>query len=481
MAAGAVLVLLTVFSPRWNIFAAWSRVPEFTAWIEVRRAATLVQQLEHPLAPIADPIHRVLRWRLLFPVVGHALHLPPAAVLALPLIGAWLALAWMGAIVRRAGYPALATFGVMLVLGSAGWFFASTGWLAYFDSWLLLALLAASRGPAWSVWLACLLAPWVDERFVIGLPLALLVRNAAWLAPTAPAGAVRPPLAAGTWPAIALTAGFVALRVWLAGRAGSPSLGGYLGAQQAFAVGVPRQLLGLWESLRAGWFFVVIGGVLLARSTRGGLRIGSVALSVATLVVGFGIANDLSRSMVVLVPLAVEGVCRSVTLPRIRTMVAGLAVAGVALPARHVVTDFVLPIPALPSVVRDWQHPAGELAPMTWVERANALIALGKLAEADRAVSTALRLDPRFAPAFNARGFVAARQTRWSAALADFRRACELDPGEASFWFNQAFAAQQLGDTATLARALGEAKTRAIPGSDTAKKIAELEANRLAP
>ena len=62
--------------------------------------------------------------------------------------------------------------------GTTSWFFVSTGWLAYFDSWCVLGMLVAAFGRSKvATGLACLLTPWVDERFVLTLPLVVVVRG----------------------------------------------------------------------------------------------------------------------------------------------------------------------------------------------------------------------------------------------------------------------------------------------------------------
>ena len=50
--------------------------------LEVRRGASVRLQVEHPGIAIPDPLHGVIQWRLLFPVIGHVLHLPPPVLRA---------------------------------------------------------------------------------------------------------------------------------------------------------------------------------------------------------------------------------------------------------------------------------------------------------------------------------------------------------------------------------------------------------------
>jgi tetratricopeptide (TPR) repeat protein len=473
-ASASAIVLLALFCPRWNIFVAWSRVPEFNEFIEVRRAATVLQQVEHPFSPLTDPIHRVVRWRLLFPLLGHVLHLPPTVFLALPALGAWLALLRLWQLARAGGCSEWTAWCATTALGATGWFFASTGWLGYFDAWLVLALLTVSHGSrTWTLAAVCVLAPWIDERFIIALPLALGIRYRERLIGNQ--GALREILRELMVPAAA-TVAYLVVRIALAGQAGSPGVGEYLKAQQALSAPFSRQLAGLWESLRFAWVFVALGLFAWLRPAPVRIRVALAAIAALTAFVGFAIANDLSRSMTLLLPLAVVGMAWGARY--VKAWPAALSVmlvAALGLPARHIVTDFVLPIPRFPAVVQAWKQPVGILAPLTWVERSNGLVAAGRLPEAEQTLAIALRLAPNFAPAYNARGFVAAKSSRWDAALADFARACALEPKEDSFWFNQAFAAQQLQRPDVAARALAEAKRLAKPDSDVARKIAELE------
>ena len=96
--AGVAAFALVVarFAPRfihWNwidLDSSEHHPPEFN------RAIDTLRQLEHPLVPIANPTNIVINWRLLFPMVGHLLRLPPWAFLALPWLGCLLVLGVCG-------------------------------------------------------------------------------------------------------------------------------------------------------------------------------------------------------------------------------------------------------------------------------------------------------------------------------------------------------------------------------------------------
>lgn len=70
LALGAFATLIFFFSPAWSAFHLWSRVPALTGMIEVRRGASVLEQVAHLGAAISDPLHAAIPWRLLFPVAG---------------------------------------------------------------------------------------------------------------------------------------------------------------------------------------------------------------------------------------------------------------------------------------------------------------------------------------------------------------------------------------------------------------------------
>jgi hypothetical protein len=222
------LLIVVFFSPSLVSFAAWRAMPrQFADLVPVRRGVAVVQQVEAPFTEIRDPLHKIVRWRLLFPLVGHVLHLPPALVLVLSPAGCILVLSLLIDSAHGRGIPWLECALLGVVVGATSWFFVATGWLGYFDSWLVLGLFAVSFGPRWTVLSACLLTPWVDERFVIGFPLAMLVR---WL--DNPRGGMSPRDLARWFPREGVTPAVLVLiiatlRLSLAGRSGSDDLVAY--------------------------------------------------------------------------------------------------------------------------------------------------------------------------------------------------------------------------------------------------------------
>ena len=180
MAASVMAFVLTIacFAPRF-IYWSWIDLDSSEHHAaEFNRAIDTLRQLERPFVPITNPTNSVINWRLLFPFLGHVLHLPRWAFLALPSLGCLLVLGYVAHLVRREGGTRWSAILATALSATTSWFFVSTGWLAYFDSWYVLGLLVAtfSRSP-YAAAAACLLSPWVDERFVLALPLVVLVRG----------------------------------------------------------------------------------------------------------------------------------------------------------------------------------------------------------------------------------------------------------------------------------------------------------------
>ena len=80
---------------------------------------------------VDDPNHKIVRWRLLPPVVGKVLRLPDWATLGLAHVGCALWLTWMYAIFRRAGLPEEDRpwdgFFTVLIIGATAPFFRVDG------------------------------------------------------------------------------------------------------------------------------------------------------------------------------------------------------------------------------------------------------------------------------------------------------------------------------------------------------------------
>ncbi len=254
-ALAAAGLSLYFFSPRyvlWRLLGTPVTPPELV------RAGDALRQVAHPLVHIDSRVNSVLEWRLLFPMLGHLLRLPDVVYLALPHLGALIALGFVVALARRHGLGWPRAIACAAILATSDWFFVSVGWLGYFDSWCILALLlVAFAQRKWIALAAILAAPWVDERFVVALPLCLVLR-------AMPLGGIAAD-AGGRIRWRHLFELCLALLPWLLVRAAfyfwrSDDVTSHHLKNLATANGAIRPisyLAGLWEGARWGWLAVV--------------------------------------------------------------------------------------------------------------------------------------------------------------------------------------------------------------------------------
>src|SRR4051812_47558674 len=143
---GAALLSTLLFTPRYWLwcFAGAPLQDVISLQPEFNRAFFALQQLHDPWQRIENPTHRVIEWRLLFPLLGHYLGFPDGLYFALPHLGCVAALVAIAGSMWRMTRAVLATAAATLLAATASWYFVSTGWLAYFDSWLVAALVLAS-------------------------------------------------------------------------------------------------------------------------------------------------------------------------------------------------------------------------------------------------------------------------------------------------------------------------------------------------
>lgn len=469
-------LLIFFFSPSWGAFRLWSRVPEMQGMIEVRRGASVLEQVNHPGAEISDPLHRAIQWRLLFPWIGHLLRLPAAGFFALSDLGCLAVLGYVVALLRREKLDGWECAWAVLAVGAASWFFTSTGWLGYFDAWLALGLLLLAFAQSrWALWLTCLWAPWVDERFVLAAPLTLLCRylilapatetpcthSATTVRPAQDTGAAlrpsnspttAPPSFSWIWDAcvpVALLMAFVAIRlgVLASHSAAEATVSGYLKGRDFLNAPLRRILLGVWEGLRAGWIFVAVAIFLLRRRPVQAIALGG--LTVVLALIGLATAQDYSRSMTLLLPTAVLGLVLAIRerKPAFSWILRAAAVAALLLPAHHVMNDQVNPIYYLYHELAVLKNPPPAAMPELYELRAIHKMERGEFAAAEADLSLAIKLAENPAAPSRQRGILEASQGRWPDALHDFNTAVEHDAENPDAWFMRAQAHFAVGET----------------------------------
>ncbi len=426
----ASLLSFVFFCPR---FVLWRGLhiheSPFINSPEVLRATDVLRQLDDPFVKIANTTDSVVQWRLLLPLVGHYLHLPVWLFLAIPHLGCVVTLAYVAHLVLREGGTWLSAFFAAALVGTGSWFFASTGWLTYADSWVLLGLLAVTFSPSRiAVAAACLLEPFIDERFVLALPLAYVTRSI-YLRQLDRER--RHDLLLDTAVIAGLTFPYVALRIGLLATTDAASSSYLTYRIEGLRHDVPwsRYLEGAWMGLRAAWALIValVWLVVRRRSRPEGALLG---LAIAfTLAAGLLVAWDIGRSMSAFFPAAVLGLVLLVR-ARPRWVDYGLpALLGLnlLLPASHVLTIFTVPILSLPAEFARYRHPPGRFDPNNWVTRAEQSMALGSWREALRDLDVAIQLDDRSTAALLDRAYVYLRLDDLDAATGDADRALTLD------------------------------------------------------
>ncbi len=436
----AFLLLLIHFAPPLAVYRAWLRVPEvFSNQIEVRRGANVALQVEQPGRPIEDPIHKIVRWRLLFPVIGHGLKLPAPVVLGLAHVGG-LALVMFCAFLycRQSVNPQfLNGVAFAILIGGGAWFMTSITWLGYYDAWLALALLVVAFSPRrWAVALAAVLAVWIDERFVIAMPICLLVRFFSsgveirdifkW--------AIREALL----PCALVFLYLIVRFFYLQSLQGTGSVGGYFSDVAFLKIPWHRHLFGMWEGLRGAWIPLLVGlGLLFVSGDR--LRsVGLFVVVIAFTLVGLATANDLSRSMVLLLPAAAWGFFLVERLASIEVSAIGLpcvALISILLPANHVVTDFTLPVKGLWEEVRSMEQPPPHLSTSTYLNMARAAYQSGQVAQAIQDIEVGIRLDPQSTEPHVVKAVILGNEGQFDAALASVASASRLEPNNPDLEF----------------------------------------------
>ncbi len=327
---GALVLSLLFFSPR--LWLMQDVVPGSYQW---SRALTFLRQCEAPLRTDVEP---AMLWRLLPPLIAHGLHLPGKVPLLLPWLGVLAATGYAAVLLQRRCADHLFVFGGTLLFATTSAVLVPVGWLGLNDGWVWLGLLVVAFGRhPWTAALACLLCPWVDERFIIGFPLAWLVarmdRNepilgramatALWLLPY---GLIR--LCWDRQGAAEATGSFLRLQI-------SESL-------PLFALAP----LGWWMGLRAAWLAI---GCALWDGPAGRRALLAITL-LTTLAVSLLLASDLSRSAAIATPLVLAGCFAAlrrypVVAPR---LVLACGVLNLLIPAAHIVHRNIDPINPLP-------------------------------------------------------------------------------------------------------------------------------------
>lgn len=323
-----LLLTFLFFSPH-----LWVMRDYFEGRIGGDRARDFLLQCE---APFRRDIEPALMWRLLPPLLCHLLGLGGKIPLLLPYLGLVALTIYVAVLLRRRLPEPKFVFGGILLFTTTSTVLFPLDFLGMNDAWVWLALLGVAFGTGrWVIPVACLFAPWVDERFIIGLPLAMLVR---WRDLDQPVS-WRQAALLGLW---LLPYALVRVAFSFNADAARGTEFFLLYIVHSFPATVPWAPLGWWMGLRVGWV-----PALYAIRDRPCL-LGGVAA--ATLLLMLILAADISRSTAVLVPVMLLGVFRFARLnPELAPRAAWWAgMINLILPAGHVIgraIDVASPLP----------------------------------------------------------------------------------------------------------------------------------------
>ena len=335
----AVAYSLFCFCPKLRLLTG----PPMDGTFEWTRAITFLEQAKAPLdmSAVREP---AMRWRVLPAIVAHGLHLGPAAVWVVPWLGILACLAHAaGTMLRLTGDRTITVLALCLLSGSGG-IVTATNLLGINDAGVLLGLNVVAFSPsAWTITVAGLLTPWVDERFLFALPLAVACRTT--LAPSTI-----------NWTGLvgATTGVVLYLGVRLAWEAAQPhsTSGQYikdsLGSLGVYWRWIP---LGWWMGFRAAWLFILLP-LAVARKDCG--LVGRWLLwgsSAGALLLITALATDTTRSAQLLTPLLLAGVAgavRPLGAAEARRWLALAVLANAVMPLSWVTYNKTWPILPLP-------------------------------------------------------------------------------------------------------------------------------------
>lgn len=323
---------LLFFAPR--LWLMQEPVPGSFQW---DRALTFLRQCEEPFRRDIEP---AMLWRLLPPFVAHMLHLPGRTPLALPWLGVVAATVYAAVLLRRRLDDLRFVFGGTLLFATTSAVLVPVGWLGMNDAWVWLGLLAVAFGRAhWALPLACLLCPWVDERFIIGFPLAWLVARFDRNEPVLSRAVL-----SGLW-----LVPYAAIRLGLSRQdaaTGAVTAGFLQGQLQDSLKLLPLVPLGWWMGLRAAWLaagFALWNWPRPRAAFAGAVLLGTLAVSVL-------LASDLSRSVAIVSPLVLAGCFALARRDPLRApaWLLALGVINLLIPAAHLTYVHIDPISPLP-------------------------------------------------------------------------------------------------------------------------------------
>lgn len=424
---GIFLTTLFIYSPR---YVYWTQLDnqDYNIAPEIARAKHVRRQLSNPLVRVDHPGHIVVQWRLLFPSIGFFLGLPDRLFFALPLLGCFLSIMFMLGVSFRELTRWRDSVMITGIMAGSSWFFVSSAWLGYFDSWYIFGLLLLSFiRSRWVIALTCLLVPLVNERFVMGLPVALLVRGLhlgyfskehirEFFVDCATAVLVLP---------------FVVIRLSMPfsnDKMSSQIMQRFFGSEWFSTSSL--ELSGFWHGFRLAWIGLVLALFAAMEKSRY-LGVLFLVAVLGTVVFGIRLTWDMSRTMAIVLPAVFYGwfflakkFSNRGTL--VTLCLSSILLGNTILPARQVTTQFSYPIRWAPHEWDQFNNPPPFVTPKIAYNIGLEKIESGQWQDAQIVFSWVIGIVPTHRDAFFQRGFTWEKLKQPAKALEDYRRAFQL-------------------------------------------------------
>ena len=328
----ATLFSLFFFSPRLLVFT--EEAPGSYEWT---RGLNFIEQVHGQSIDMVEP---ALRHRLLPVYAARVLGLRGYSSFVLGWLGVICLLAYTYTLLAGLGLPRSVAISTVFLLASTSVVITSLGWLGIFDSWWVLALIVIAFSPKLCLVAAAgLAAPWIDERFLIGLPVAFVIR---WLVyPLTVLSAAKSVLLIG----VTLTP-YLGWRVYSLLYSHGDASGQFL--TMDFHVWLRMVPHGWWMAYRLAWIFILLPFFLPSANGLRPWQLAGVCLFTATAAVVT--AADISRSAMAIAPLLVAGVVLAWRTAPFQTerWIPWVAAANFLVPYIHVVYDKLEPAHPLP-------------------------------------------------------------------------------------------------------------------------------------
>lgn len=410
-------ITLLFFAPRvFMWYGIDQNIPEFITSPDLNRGLAAWEQAQDPFREDFKATNRPLRWRLLFPLLAHYLHFSRTAFFAIPFVGCVVALTIIAHVLARELQNRWAALLGTTLAAGCSWFFTSTGWLSYNDSWIVAALTTVvGIRSRFILLLCCAAAPWIEERFLFVLPVALALRPFVFR----DARLVRD----GLTDLIVATLGaapYLGARLAAYWQGSDRATTGALFEAAQGNVNYAYIFEGAFMGLRGLGMFAAAFSWFAPQVRPKWFAVPTILLAASLFTLSLFIAGDVSRSASAFVPVGIVGLILSYRAATIRCERALPWVVAIncLLPADHVVNSFRMNLyGAVDEINHLWYPPIPAANIVFYNSTGVRLLSYGLLDAAMEQFNTALKVDPTSSEVRFNRAFTLMRQKKFAEAL----------------------------------------------------------------